>query len=416
MPRQLRLTAKSVARLRVPDPSGKQVVYWDSGYIGALPGFGVLVSATTKSFMVQRDMPGGRTVRINLGRTNLLTFDDARLKAKDYLLKLESGVDPRAVAKAAVDANITLRVALNNYLTGKKSLRESSKAGFRWCFERFLRDWLDRPLISITRDMVDHRHETIAEKIAARGRHSGAATANGTMRGLRAVWNWEARTNDALPRNPVRLTDRWHQLNKRTRYVRSDQLPPFYEAVKALPNPVQRDYLLLLLFTGLRRREASTLKWDDHIDLPGKVIRIPAVRMKKGRKLDLPMSSFVSEMLEARRKLGKEAFVFPANSKSRHIEEPKFALRLIANASGIRVSCHDLRRSYITVARNTTGVSAAHAKALVAHAVGGDVTEDYDMTTSEELREPAQRIADRIQMLCEPSSAKVIKLAARRRR
>jgi integrase len=34
-----------------------------------------------------------------------------------------------------------------------------------------------------------------------------------------------------------------------------------------------RDYLLLLLFTGLRRMEAATLKWDD-VDLDGKVLTI----------------------------------------------------------------------------------------------------------------------------------------------
>ena len=63
MPR-LKLTEKSIARLPAPDPSGKQVPYWDQD----LKGFGVLVSGKTngKSFIVQRDLPDGRTRRITI--------------------------------------------------------------------------------------------------------------------------------------------------------------------------------------------------------------------------------------------------------------------------------------------------------------------------------------------------------------
>src|SRR5438094_747664 len=118
MARKMRLTAKSVAKLRYPDPSGKQVIYWDAAYVGALPGFGVLVSATTTSYLIQRDIKGsGKTIRINIGRTNLLSFDNAKLKAKEYLLKLQQGIDPRAEAKAKVDANISLRAALEKFLS-----------------------------------------------------------------------------------------------------------------------------------------------------------------------------------------------------------------------------------------------------------------------------------------------------------
>ena len=76
--------------------------------------------------------------------------------------------------------------------------------------------------------------------------------------------------------------------------VSSEELPTFYEAVASLPNAVARDYLLLLLFTGLRRREAAALTWED-VDLKAKVIRTPATSTKAGRKLDLPMSTFVHD-------------------------------------------------------------------------------------------------------------------------
>ena len=161
---------------------------------------------------------------------------------------------------------------------------------------------------------------------------------------------------------------------------------------------MQRDYLLLLLFTGLRRVEAASLRWED-VDLKGKVLRIPAANTKAGRKLDLPLTDVVHDLLVARRRLGDTKFVFPANSKSGHLAEPKFALRQVAKACGVEISVHDLRRTFLTAAE-AADISHFALKALVNHALGNDVTGGYVQMTVERLREPAQRVADRLKELC----------------
>ena len=176
--------------------------------------------------------------------------------------------------------------------------------------------------------------------------------------------------------------------------VSSEELPAFYEAVATLPNTVARDYLLLLLFTGLRRREAAALTWED-VDLKEKVIRVPATSTKAGRKLDLPMSTFVHDRLVARRAIGQAEYVFPSNSKSGHIEEPKFPLRQVAERTSVKVSVHDLRRTFITVAESTD-MSPLALKALVNHAIGSDVTAGYVQMTTERLRGPAQAVCDKL--------------------
>ena len=84
------------------------------------------------------------------------------------------------------------------------------------------------------------------------------------------------------------------------------------------------------------------------------------------------MSSFVHDLLVARRAIGHDRFVFPSSGKSGHIAEPKFPLRQVAVASGISISAHDLRRTYITVAESCD-ISPLALKALVNHALGGDV-------------------------------------------
>jgi integrase len=129
-----------------------------------------------------------------------------------------------------------------------------------------------------------------------------------------------------------------------------------------LPSPIGRDYLLLVLFTGLRRREAAGLRWRD-VDLASRTLRIPAERNKAGRKLDLPLTDFVHDLLARRRTIGRTEFIFPAASRSGHLEMPRYFLEQVATASGVKVTVHDLRRSFITVAESCD-ISPIALKAL----------------------------------------------------
>ena len=161
-----------------------------------------------------------------------------------------------------------------------------------------------------------------------------------------------------------------------------------------LENPVARDYLLLLLFTGLRRKEAAALVWAD-IDLAAEIIRLPAVRTKAGRRLDLPMSDFVFKLLEKRRELGDADFVFPAYSKSGHIAEPRHFLEMIEEATDIAVTPHGLRRTFATAA-DTAGVNEPVIAAMLNHAQSTTITARYIIKSAEQLREPVQWTADQL--------------------
>jgi integrase len=60
-----------------------------------------------------------------------------------------------------------------------------------------------------------------------------------------------------------------------------------------------KDYLMLLLLTGLRRNEAATLRWED-IDFQSKVLRVRAELAKNGNEHRLPLSDYLYEMLHRR--------------------------------------------------------------------------------------------------------------------
>ncbi|TRC93895.1 DUF4102 domain-containing protein [Mesorhizobium sp. WSM4306] len=390
---RIKLTERVIDRLAAPDPSGKQVLHWDAD----LKGFGVLCSGVTnsKTYIVQRTLPDGRTRRVTVAAANEIDLAKAREEAAEMLVELRKGRDPKL-------RSATLQTTLDGYLKKKgEKLSDASVQNYKTMVERHLSAWLSKPLTFITRKDVEDRHAAIAKEIAEAGGGKGETSANAAMRTLRLLWNFAAKNDPSLPANPVNLRGDWFEEKRRDRIVETNEMPGFYNAVIALPNPVARDYILFVLFTGLRRREAAMLKWD-HIDFDQRLIRIPADNTKAKRKLDLPMTDFVRNLLVARRSVGKDTsgYVFPSHGKKTgYIAEPKFPLDAVGKACGISVSVHDLRRTFITVAEETE-ISPMALKALVNHSLGKDVTEGYVQMRVERLRAPAQKVADSLKSLC----------------
>lgn len=386
----LKLTERTVGKLAAPTPTGKQAIFWDS----EIKGFGVLCSGVSnaKTFVVQRALPNGRTRRVTIGPTNVLALAEARDKAEAVLAQFYQGIDPKGGRRDAA----TLQEGLDQYLLANKMLSENSRVFYRKIVERHLASWLALPLRSITPEMVEQRHRSIQTLVSGSGRNKGHAMANSVMTAFGIVYNFAAEATPSLPPNPVRrLKRQWFAVPRRTRMVKADQMPTFYKAALGLENQIHCDLILLLLFTGLRKSEAAGLRWDD-IDFAAHLVRIPAERMKAKTKHDLPMSDFVHDLLVVRRAFGKAALVFPSNGRA---VDAKPAFRLIAEKTGISVSSHDLRRTYMTVAESTD-ISPMALKALAAHSVGSDVTAGYVQMSSERLREAAQRVCDRMKTLC----------------
>lgn len=89
----------------------------------------------------------------------------------------------------------------------------------------------------------------------------------------------------------------------------------------------------------------------------------------------------------------------PGPKRQRPHRGAKVPLRPVGRATGISVSAHDMRRTFVTVAEGAD-ISPLALKALVNHALGNDVTEGYVQMTAERLRGPAQRVADELKRLC----------------
>jgi integrase len=169
-------------------------------------------------------------------------------------------------------------------------------------------------------------------------------------------------------------------------------LPMRWKAVMAEPD-YARDFLLIALFTGMRRGELMALRWEN-VDLTARTLHLP--KTKNGDPLNLPLSGFLVDLLtERKRQAGESAFVFPGPGKQGHLMETKKFLLRVSAGSGVSFTLHDLRRTFITIAESLD-VPYYALKRLLNHRVNGDVTGGYIVVNAERLRGPVELVAARI--------------------
>jgi len=298
------------------------------------------------------------------------------------------GTNPNQAKLASYTERETVESAFASFFKAKPDLSPSTLDSYGRTRRLYLADWANRPLAEISRQMVLAQHRRVAEK-------HGAVTANNVMRHLRSVYNFVAATRDDLPPNPVTILTQaraWNKERRRRTLIASHKLPAWWQVVKTEPDHA-RDFLMIALMTGMRRSEIATLKWD-YIDLVDRTFHLP--RTKNGDPLDLPMSSFVAELISARRELvGQAEWVFPSFGKTGRIVETKSFTRRVVAASGVSFSLHDLRRTYITIAESLD-IPAYALKRLLNHRADTDVTGGYIVIDAERLRAPVERISKRI--------------------
>lgn len=374
-----------------------QILYFDT----ELTGFGLRVGRKSKVYIAEARLRG-KTTRVKIGLHGRLTTEEARKEAKIILGGLQQGHNPNDVKRRDRASTVTLSEAFEDMKAARSSLKPLTLYGYTHCLEVALKNWKDKPLSSISKDMVQTKHTQLTEK-------SGPAYANLTMRFLRSLINFAiAKYEDSAGKpliddNPVKRlsqTRSWHKIKPRKSVIKKGDLPLWLEVVATLQNDITnlnrelvRDYLLLVLFTGLRKEEAASLMWAD-VDFEERSFTVR--NTKNGEDHKLPMSGFVYHLLKARYDAaGDSAFVFPGHGKSGRLVEPRNQIRQIKDQTGIQFTIHDLRRTFITIV-DSLDISAYALKRLVNHKMDNDVTAGYIISDVERLRDPMERIASTI--------------------
>ncbi len=398
---------KRVVDLATPVEGKRQAFIRDA----RLPGFGLRITDSgTKSFIVEKRV-NGRVRRVTLGRYGVLTVEEARREAQKHLAKLAMGTDPIAERRAARAQAVKLSEAFDTFLKARKNLRPKTRHGYAYHLNHYLGSWMRKPITDITTNMVSRRHREIGAK-------NGKMQANSVMRTLRAVLNFakyeylDGQGYPVLRGNPVDILNHhraWYRQERRRTLIKRHQLPAWYAAVQALKAPdkptsahVIADFLVFVLFTGLRFNEAARLRWAD-VDLLDRSLFL--AKPKNGEPFTLPLSDFVIDLLKEREALAVNGFVFPDRDGRGHLIEPKRQMAQVIEQSRVSFKVHDLRRTFITVAESLD-ISPYALKRLVNHKVSDDVTDGYIISDVERLRAPMQRVTDFLQQIIAPVTGK----------
>ena len=384
----------------------RQHVVWDTD----VKGFGLRVSRTTKSYIFFGRV-AGKMKTITIGRASDLSTIEARDKAKALAVEMRGGSDPNERKARDSVMDITLSESLDDYLATNTKLKERTRKEYAYILNAKLADWMDKPIASITPMMVKKRYQQITDQAKTQG--------DLAFRVARIV------INNALglmedagatpPPNPCRVLSRskmWRGVVRKQTVIPPERLPDWWHAASnaAHNDRAVAELFVFLLLTGTRKSEALNLAWRD-VDLNRRTLLFRDT--KNGKDHTLPIADHLLGILTERRKdRGTRAYVFETDrgrvSNLRYFQDD------VNEATGLWITPHDLRRTFLSIGADF--LPELVLKRLVNHVNSANVTEGYIIKAVDDLRDPMQRLENRILQLAgvlDPV-AQVIDINARR--
>jgi len=294
----------------------------------------------SKSFYWYRSV-GGRPERCRIGAFPTITVEQARRRAARMNAEVAEGRNP-AAKRRAWRAEPTLRQAFERYFEEHARPHKKSAQYDLETFERHLVGLADRRVSTITRDDVEKLKRRIG------GTHENPNRpymANRVLALLSTIFS------KAVPDvvNPTRGVQRFPE-EARDRHMTKDEFRRLFQAL-AEEEPLWADFFSLAIFTGARRGNLFSMRWDD-VDLAIRRWRVPGRESKSGKPMPIPLSEPAVEILRRRAEQnGDSPWVFPSEtSASGHVEDCRKAWRRVCKRADLaNLHVHDLRRSLASV-------------------------------------------------------------------
>ena len=317
---------------------------WDK----ELHGFGLKVTpAGSKVYLVQYQLGGrkGRTRRVTIGRHGEVTPTFARAEAKRLLGEIAAGRDP-AVERDKAKASNSLAVVLEQFMS--EHVRSKLKARTASEYQRTARlhilPRLGRHLIGEVKrtDIARLHHEMSAKPYQA----------NRTLALLSKFFGWAEKHGLRVDgSNPCRHVEKYREA-RRERFLSQVELARLGDALREAErnnscSPWVIAAIRLLTFTGARRNEILTLRWD-HVSEEYESLMLPD--SKTGRKA-IHLNAPALALLRTIPRLEGNPYVICGEKAGQHLvnlEQPWRRIRKAAKLDEVRL--HDLRHSFASVA------------------------------------------------------------------
>lgn len=319
----------------VPAAPGKRDTHHDA----QTPGLMIRVTDTgAKTFYLHRRIDG-KPERVSLGKFPTMTVEQARQSVVKLNGQIAQGASP-AKARRELKAEPTFSEVLDEFLKKKrnragKPLAASTVVGYRGLIKKQLAPLAGSKMSSITPEVLKKiKFESDAQNNRARALISSVFT-----------WAADEGLTDA-PSPAKAIKNRF--IKSRDRFLLPDEIPRFFEAVE---QSSQRDFFLVCMMTGARKRNVCQMRWTD-LNLKEKVWLIP--KTKNGESQRVPLVPEAVQILEERKRAAvvNVTWVFPGKRSPVTDEvgplvDPKRAWATVCKRAGFDepLRIHDLRRT-----------------------------------------------------------------------
>jgi integrase len=339
---KLNFTKRALEELRVPRDEDRLIVF-DTHTAGL--GF-VVFSSGVRSFFHRRRVRGAAE-RTTLGRLADLTVEQARGEASRLNAEIAvwkrsgyQGESPFEKRPEATTFGDLVDKYIERHVQSHASHPERAIQEVRWAVDRHLASWKNAKLGEITRSDVVQLHEDVGRK------HRTAA--NRLVQLVRRLYNWAASPDVGLHRgeNPGHHVKLFHE-SKRTRFLKPAEMYPLFSALKNEPNTDLSDYVKLALWTGARRGDLLSMRWQD-LSLDDNRWEIP--HPKNRSAYTIPLTNEAVEILRGRWKRSNgSAWVFPSKrGRTGHSMNFKPGWKKLLKRAALAdkdLRQHDLRRT-----------------------------------------------------------------------
>jgi integrase len=329
MQKNINFIKKTLDNLKLPDKN-KRHYFYDT----KIKGLELMVTEQgTKSFKVYRKF-NGKPVRVTLGKYPEMTIENARNEAQRVIADMISGKNPNE-EKKNIRSETTFGEMFEIFIERHSKVMKKTWKADEGEIKRFLSTWFNKKLSTITKQEIQLIHEKIKKE-------NGLYQANRMLARIHIIynkaieWGWNGT-------NPASSIKKFKE-KSRDRFLHPDELPRFFESLEAEPNSTIKDYIYISLFTGARKSNVLSMKWED-INFERCEWLIPET--KNGESLRVHLTEKVIDILKNRLRLSPNSkWVFESIGKTGHLVEPKSGWKRILQRAGIKdLRLHDLRRT-----------------------------------------------------------------------
>ncbi len=320
------LSAKTVEALK---PRSKRYDIHDL----LCPGLNLRVSSSGRKVFTLKYRYGLKQRRLPLGVYPRVSLLQARDKALEALRLVDEGIDPAARRR---QLSTTVESVCADFIRHYARPRNRS---WKEC-ERIL----EREFVAVhgQRDIRQIKRHDILDMMDGAIARGAAYQANRIQSTLRKLFNWCVERG-IVETSPVAGTKPPTREQPRDRVLTDDEIRAVLRVCAQEPYPFGQ-FVPLLLATGQRRGEVSSMGWKD-LDLDAKQWVIPAELSKNGKAHVVPLNDFALRLLAAVPRFADCDWVFTTTRRSPISGFSKALRHVHAQSETSRWRFHDLRRT-----------------------------------------------------------------------